>query len=337
MDKRVLIVDDSLLFAKLLAKIVDSTDGFTTLCDARDVYQATALIEKEKPDMIILDVEMQGMNGIQFLKKLIPQYAVPIIVCTSHSSLAKKALSAGAADFVVKPEGSGVFEKLTAAVTSALKNAANIREVNCGGVVYKLRRAADKKPYSGGLILIGGSAGSTEALPKLLKSFTPDMPPAAVTLHMPEGYTKIFAQRLDAELSISVCEAQNAAKLKKGTATIARGSKHLRVYSGDSGFYASVGGSDKISGHCPSVDALFLSAAELDTKKMIAVLLTGMGSDGAKGLLKLRQAGAYTIGQDEESSLVYGMPKAAYEMGAVCEQCALEDIAARIKKKTEEW
>lgn len=336
-NKKVLVVDDSVLFSKLLTKTVNGFDGFEVCADARDPYEATDKIEKLRPDLILLDVEMPGMDGIHFLKKLMPQYPVPVVICTSKKASVKKALEAGAADFVCKPDEHGThYEKFAQTLFYAMRNAINLREITCMGVRIKLRKATVHHADEG-LILIGGSAGSTEALPKLLKDFTPDMPPVAATLHMPKGYTEIFAKRLDSDLGIRVVEAEHGMKLKRGTVVIAQGSKHLRVYSSENGFYASVMAGERISGHCPSVDALFTSAAELDVTKTIAVLLTGMGNDGANGLLKLRKAGAYTIGQDEESSLVYGMPKAAYEMGAVCVQSPLMEMSTKIKLKLKEW
>ena len=157
-----------------------------------------------------------------------------------------------------------------------------------------------------------------------------DLPPIAASLHMPSGYTKIFAQRLDGTLDLRVKEAENGERPKRSSVYIAPGSKHMRIAADTKGCFLSVAEGAKISGHCPSVDALFESAAQVEFEKVIAVLLTGMGSDGAKGLLKLRERGARTIGQDQKTSLVYGMPKAAFELGAVEKQCALENIAGEI-------
>jgi two-component system chemotaxis response regulator CheB len=337
MEKRVLIVDDSPLFAEMLARIVSSVDGFSVCAHASDAYKAADCINRLKPDLLILDIEMPGMDGIHFLRRLIPQYAVPVIVCTSYRAYAQKALSAGAADFIQKPEDySKDFERFKSTLEKALPNAMILRSVVCEGKVYELKRSTSEIGGEDGLILIGGSAGSTEALPKILEEFTADMPPAAISLHMPGGYTELYAQQLNDSLPIEVVEAQDGMRLRRGMAAIAQGAKHLRVAHDEKGYSLRVSVGEKISGHCPSVDALFDSAAELNAKRMIAVILTGMGSDGAKGLLKLKKAGAYTIGQDEKSSLVYGMPKAAYELGAVDRQCALLNIAHEIKRRLKE-
>ena len=334
--KRVLIIDDSPLFTQLITSIVSGSEGFEVCAGAEDAYKAAAAIEKLKPDMLILDVELPMLGGDKFLRKLLPQYAVPVIACTSRKDMAAAMLAAGAADFVLKPSG-GELETFKHQLKSAMVNASNIREVTCDGVVYKLRRSAEQKRNDERLILIGGSAGSTEALPVILREFDKSIPPIAVTLHMPAGYTNLYAARLSKQLDIEFVEARDGMALRSGCAVIAEGSKHMRIAAADSGgFIVRSTTGEKISGHCPSVDALFASAAKFDAKKMTAVMLTGMGYDGADGMLRLRHAGAYTIGQDEKTSVVYGMPREAFEIGAVMKQCALENIAAAVKQRLKE-
>ncbi len=338
MDKKVLIADDSQLFREVLERIVNAEKGFTVCASVRDAYAAANEVGRQKPDLVILDIEMPGMNGISFLHSLLPQYAVPVIVCTSHRAAASKALKAGAADFIPKPaDNPDDFMQFRQTLVRAMKSALILRSVECNGVVYELKRRTEtpRRSAGGEIILIGGSAGSTEALPELLKMLDEnrrgaDLPPIAASLHMPSGYTKIFAQRLDGTLDLRVKEAENGERLKRSSVYIAPGSKHMRIAADAKGCFLSVAEGAKISGHCPSVDALFESAAQVEFEKVIAVLLTGMGSDGAKGLLKLRERGARTIGQDQKTSLVYGMPKAAFELGAVEKQCALENIAGEI-------
>lgn len=338
MNKKVLIVDDSTVFSQMLTRIASSVSGFEVCADVRDAYQATAFIGRQKPDLIILDIEMPGIDGVHFLRSLIPQYPVPVIVCTSHRSYASRALSAGAADFIPKPtDYSKDFEYFKDTLVRSMLNAVNLRSVTCEGRPYMLKKTADmQKKQSDRLILIGGSAGSTEALPKVLKGFDEDMPPTAVALHMPTGYTEMYAKRLNGSLAIDVAEAKDGMRLKNGMAAIAQGAKHLRIFKDDEGYFLNVAAGERISGHCPSVNALFCSAAALDAKRIIAVILTGMGGDGASGLLALKKAGAYTIGQNEQSSLVYGMPKAAYDIGAVDIQCAPEEMAQVIKSRLRE-
>lgn len=340
MNKKVLIVDDSALFAHTLETIASAAPGFEVCAQANDVYRAVECIQKQKPDLIILDVEMPGMDGVHFLRTMIPQYPVPVIVCTSHRGYAKSALSAGAADFIPKPSDySREFPKFRETLTNAMMNAVNLRSISCEGKIYDLKKPESTAKKCGKeLILIGGSAGSTEALPKLLDGLdSGDIPPIAAALHMPQGYTELYAKRLNDSLGINVAEAKNGMRLRNGMAAIAQGANHMRVFEDANGYFLSVMPGEKISGHCPSVDALFESAAALNAERMIAVILTGMGSDGAKGLLSLKKAGAFTIGQDEKSSLVYGMPKAAYDMGAVNVQCALDEMAQTIKSKLKEW
>ncbi|SDA16174.1 two-component system, chemotaxis family, response regulator CheB [Ruminococcus sp. YE71] len=337
MKRRILILDDSPLYTQLVKSIVNGTDGFEICGCATDPYEAVTLIEKLKPDMLILDVELPVLGGAKFLRKLIPQYAIPVIACTTHKGMASTMLTAGAADFVLKPDGSAI-EEFRGALRSAMANAANLREITCEGKVYKLRRTAEKIAAADRrLILIGGSAGSTEALPVVLKGFDSSMPPTAVTLHLPPGYTSLFVERLKKECSLKVCQAVDGMALEKGMVVIAEGAKHMRIVQSVTGYAISSKEGEKISGHCPSVDALFTSAAELRADRFIAVLLTGMGYDGADGMLKLRKAGAYTIGQDEKTSMVYGMPRAAFEAGAVEKQSALGSISFNVRKKLGEW
>lgn len=343
-DVKVMIVDDAQFFVQLLSNTINGMKGFTVCCTAEDARSAAANITKYKPDLIILDGHMPGIEGPHFLRRIIPQYPVPIIACTADKRTARDMLAAGAADFVPKPDQGGL-EVFRSALAHAMQNSLNLREVVCMGVPYKLRRVDQGRSRTDNkLIVIGGSAGSTEVLPHILRGLPADCPPVAVTLHMPEGYTELFVKRLndDPGCKLEVAGAEDGLKLSQGMAVIARGAKHLRVaYNVADGFTVSSRGGERISGHCPSVDALFNSAAEIaenhKTFRMIGVILTGMGYDGADGLLRLKRAGAYTIGQDERTSMVYGMPKAAYELGAVNKQRGQMLIAPEIIKKLEEW
>ncbi len=341
-EVKVMIVDDAQFFVQLLANTVNAMKGFTVCCTAEDARSAAANITKYKPDLIILDGHMPGIEGPHFLRRIIPQYPVPIIACTADKRTARDMLAAGAADFVPKPEQGGL-EVFRSALGHSMQNALNLREVNCMGTTYKLRRVNLTRSWDDRLILIGGSAGSTDVLPHILRGLPADCPPVAVTLHMPEGYTELFVKRLndDPGCKLRVIGAEEGTKILPGTAVIAKGAKHLRVSKNPDGFVASSKSGERISGHCPSVDALFNSAAEIAEKnkniRMIAVILTGMGYDGADGLLRLKRAGAYTIGQDEKTSMVYGMPKVAYELGAVNRQRGQMLIAPEIVRKLEEW
>ena len=337
--KTVLIVDPSRVIGELFTKLIDGIEDMEVCGNVADVSAAAASVNKFKPDLIILASELPGGGRAKFLRRLLPQYPVPVIAVCSDQESSAELLSSGAADVLSQPDISSMAayrKKLTA----VLKNALNLREVSCMGVAYKLRRAEEYAKTSCSdkrLILIGGSTGSTEALPVILAGLGSNVPPIAAALHMPGGYTAMYAKRLTADLRLESFEAQDGMRLAPGSITIAQGSKHLRIANDGAGYIARVSEGERISGHCPSVDALFLSAAALDTSRVIAVLLTGMGSDGAIGMRKLREKGAYTIGQDEKSSVVYGMPKAAYDMGGVSKQCALEKIAEEITYKLKEW
>ncbi len=337
--KTVLIVDPSRMVDELLMKLIGGIEGFEVCGFAGDAYSAAAAVNKHSPDLIILASELPGGGRAKFLHRLLPQYPVPVVAIADVSADPAALLSAGAADVLPFPDVSDM-KAYRVKLTAALKNALNLRQVCCEGVMYKLRR--NEAPVTADndrrLILIGGSTGSTEALPVILAGLgSSGLPPIAAALHMPGGYTAMYAKRLSDELHIDAAEAKDGMRLAAGRVVVAQGAKHFRITTDGAGYLARVSEGERISGHCPSVDALFLSAAALDPDRTIAVLLTGMGSDGAIGMRRLREMGAYTIGQDEKSSVVYGMPKAAYDMGGVDKQCSLEKIAAEIKQKLKEW
>ncbi len=331
-DRRVLIVDDSMLFSRFLKGVIDSAEGFRVCRCVSNAFEARDMIELLYPDMIVLDIEMPKMNGISFLRQLIPQYTVPVIICSSRTDLVKQALEAGAVDFIPKPADSE-YDGFGQRLVKALSASANLKRVRSGDKYYNIKDYYDNaevKHDANILIAIGGSAGSTEALPQILKSFDKNIPPIAVTLHMPEGYTKLYAKRLSRETRLNVQEAYHGLYLEKGMAVIAEGDRHMRIFRDSRGYFVSSETGPKVSGHCPSVDVMFESCAYCAGSDAIGVILTGMGQDGARGLSAMKSAGAYTIGQDEETSTVYGMPKVAFEMGAVDKQCPLDKIASEI-------
>lgn len=340
---KVMIIDDETFFLQLLRNAVNTIEGFTVCSTAHDARTAAAGIPGSKPDIIILGGSFHGSEGVHFLKRIIPQYAVPMIVCVNDGQSVKSLLEAGAADIVTIHRQSDMPE-IRQTLCHAMKNALNLREVVCMGKTYRLRRTGSSaKSADDRLIVIGGSAGSTEVLPHILRGLPQQCPPIAVTLHMPEGYTELYVKRLndDPGIKIKIIEAVGETDIKPGNCVIARGAQHLRVIRTASGYIAESKPGERISGHCPSVDALFESAARIAESsgggRIIGVILTGMGSDGAQGLLKLKKAGGYTIGQDEKTSMVYGMPRAAYECGAVERQRGQMLIAAEIMDKLKEW
>ena len=330
-DIKVLIADDSILFSRFLKSVVESAEGCACCACCSNVFEARDEIERLKPDMLILDIEMPKMNGIAFLRQLIPQYTVPVIVCSSRRDLVLQAMQAGAADYIPKPEEGG-YDEFKQKLLKSLKASANIKRVKSGCKFYNVRTAAAAEVISRKIIIIGGSAGSTEALPKILATFDKNTPPAAVVLHMPEGYTSLYAKRMNAEHpQLTIVEAEQGLYLRNGMVVIAQGDKHMRLFKDAKGYFVTCESGPKVSGHCPSVDVFFESAAYCAGGEAIGVILTGMGKDGARGLSQMHHAGAYTIGQSEKSSAVYGMPKAAFELGAVDKQCDLEKIGDAIK------
>lgn len=335
---RVLLVDDSQLFREVAAKLISHDDNIEVVATAGDPYEARDKIIEYKPDVMVLDIEMPKMNGITFLEKLIPQFPIPVVICSSTPTKAFAALEAGAVDYVCKPHitSSDELNKFAQSMILHVKSANKATTVRCGKVVYNVMHYSEEKKTSksDAIIAIGGSTGATEAVPRILKGFGRDTPPVVVVVHMPENFTGIYAQRLRQQFpELDIEEAKHAARLNMGKVIIAAGKKHMRVYKDEGGYYISSLGGTKVSGHCPSVDVLFESVAKCAKKNAIGVLLTGMGSDGAKGLGQIRDSGGFTIAQDKESCVVYGMPQVAMENGAVDKQITLDKIADAIMDK----
>ena len=283
-----------------------------------------------RPDILTLDVEMPKMDGIKFLRKLIPQYPIPCVVVTSIKEYEEEALKAGAVDFVTKPRDGETLESFASRLAAKLTAAAKVRVVPKKAVTVR-RNITARKPvqtgiFSDRIIALGASTGGTDALEVVLKEFPEDCPPIVIVQHMPPVFTKMYAERLDKSCRMHVIEASDGDRLKQGLCIIAAGDKHMRLKKDADGYYVSCAEGPKVSGHCPSVDVLFESVAEAAGKDAVAAILTGMGADGAKGMKKLHDSGAYTIGQDKDSCVVYGMPMEAYNLGAVDEQLPLDRI-----------
>lgn len=332
---RVLIVDDSAVYRTVFEKILNEHPDIQVVGKAEDAYKARDMIISLHPDVMTLDIEMPKMTGVEFLKKLIPQYAIPVVVCSSEEKSAIKAIEAGAVEFVAKPKNLTSGEELGKfgdMLARAVRQAKAAKNIHSGAQSYRVK-SHDGNEKTDKIIAIGGSTGATEALPKVLEGMNIHTPPIICTIHMPEGYPKIYAERLNKQLKIEVTEVVDGMYLKRGMAVIARGSRHMRVYKDKNGYFVTCEAGPKVSGHCPSVDVMFESCAYCAKDNAIGVILTGMGDDGATGLLAMKKAGAFTIGQDEGSSLVYGMPKAAFELGAVDVQAPLDKISYEIYKK----
>lgn len=344
---RVLIVDDSLLFRQTLAQDLSKDFGIEVIGMAEDPYAAVKIINQLHPDVITLDVEMPKMSGIEFLRRVLPQYPLPVVVVSSVAENVFNALDAGAVDFVTKPSADrGGRQAFISELVGKIKIAstAKVRQPNrpamsgTGAASAAPRPAAapavssvDLDPSK--IIAIGASTGGTDALYEVLTRLPANIPGIIIVQHMPSGFTKLFAQRLDSNCKFNVKEAADGDIIRPGLAIVAAGDHHLRLKKNGNGYSISSREGERVSGHCPSVDAMFTSVAEnADCSKVVGVILTGMGRDGADGMLKMRQAGAYTIGQDEASCVVYGMPKVAYEIGAVQTQLPLLNIPGDIVK-----
>ncbi|NLK70892.1 MAG: chemotaxis response regulator protein-glutamate methylesterase [Clostridiales bacterium] len=336
---RVLIVDDSILFRETLAKLLSYGNTIEIVGKAGDAFEARDKILELHPDVMTLDVEMPKMNGIHFLKKLIPQYPIPTVICSSAPIMALDALDAGAVDYVKKPVtktpddmqefANELKNKIITASQAKVRNI--IRPSTRLPSIANLARG--RKINDNVVIAMGTSTGGTDALQVVLKDMPAHCPPIIIVQHMPPVFTKMFAERLNKICTIEIKEAENGDRLKNGCALLAPGDFQMELKKDSQGYYVKVYRGEKVSGHCPSVNVLFDSVANVAGKHAIGVIMTGMGSDGATGLLKMRNAGAYTIGQNKETCVVYGMPMVAHNIGACTVQAPLEKISEVICKK----
>ncbi len=331
---RVLVVDDSLMFRKLLAQGLESDPNIEVVADVGDVYEARDAILKFKPDVMTLDVEMPRMNGIEFLKRLMPQYPLPVVMISALNDKVFDALEAGAVDFVNKPANL-TKEQLNTFLTQELATKVKIAST---AKVGKLKRVdnttiASHITAAGGkdrIVAIGASTGGTEAIFEVVKRFKRDIPGVVIVQHMPPGFTKMYSDRLNNQCEVAVKEAQTGDRVMQGQVLIAPGDRQMRLVKVNGVYQVECRGTEKVSGHCPSVDVLFSSVAKAAGNKAVGAILTGMGADGAKGLLEMRNAGALTVGQDEATCVVYGMPKVAFDIGAVQQQAPITAIAGKI-------
>ncbi|MGI5891269.1 MAG: protein-glutamate methylesterase/protein-glutamine glutaminase [Bacillota bacterium] len=339
---RVLIVDDSPLLREILARGISTDPQIEVVARAKDAYEARDKIIEFNPDVMTCDIQMPKMNGIEFIKRLIPQYSLPVIVVSSISEAVFDALNAGAVDFVAKPTVNSLScrEAFIEDITHKIKVAfrANISKGK-KLPVSKDTNLLIPEVLNKKIIAIGASTGGTEAIFSVLKGLPARVPGIVIVQHIPPGFSTMFAERLDKQLELSVKEAQEGDYVEPGRVLLAPGNKHMTLRKLGSRYKVECKSGEKVNGHCPSVDMLFYSVAKWAGKDAIGIILTGMGKDGAKGLLAMRQNGARTLGQDEKSSVVYGMPKIAYEIAAVERQVSLASIPSALmqilKEKTE--
>lgn len=318
---KTLIISDN---KKLAGQLTNIVKGIFTPCPEITVT-STANGRHDllifRPRLVLLDIDTDEFPDMtDYIVRLAPRYSVPIIVCTAQQSMKYTMVSAGAMDVITLHSGDDGMERFRVRLTGSIESISKAVKDN------KIKSFT----VNSKLIAIGGSTGSTNALPVILQGLKSDCPPVVCVLHMPEGYTKIYAEQLNSQLPLEVCEARSGMYVRQGQVIIAAGSKHLRVFRDKKGYFVTSEAGVKVMGHCPSVNVLFDSVAYAARNNAIGVILTGMGSDGAKGMLNMKKMGAYNIAQDEKSSVVYGMPKAAHELGAADIQLPLEGIAGHI-------
>lgn len=325
---KVLVVDDSALYRKVLSKELSNDKAIEIVATACDAFDARDKIIEHNPDVMLLDIEMPKMNGLDFLKKLLPQYPMRVIVTSSADKSVFDAIKAGALDFVAKP-GSDTGTTMQSYINELIikiKTASIAKIQSNKNVITKIKSDTIIDYAKTKVIAIGASTGGTEAIVHVLRTFSKDIPGIVITQHMPPVFTDMYAQRLNRTFGLEVKEAESGDIIEKGKVLIAPGDKHLTVKKVGAYYKVYCNEGEKVNGHCPSVDVLFNSVAKEVGDKAVGVILTGMGCDGAKGLLNMKKSGARTVGQDEESCVVYGMPKVAFNIGAVQRQASLDDI-----------
>ncbi len=345
---KVLIVDDSALMRKTLSDILSSDKNIEIIAVASDPYVAAKKIANELPDVITLDIEMPNMDGLTFLKKIMSQKPIPTVIISSltieGSRTALKALEYGAVEIITKPRMDSerlLIESKTKIIDAVLAaSMAKIKRVKEVEFVVQPKLSADaiiQKSKNNSLlettdkiIAIGASTGGTEAIRKVLQEMPLNAPGIVIVQHMPELFTRSFADRLNLDCKISVKEAENNDTVFPGRALLAPGNKHMLLKRSGARYYVEVKDGPLVNRHRPAVDVLFRSVARFAGQNAVGVILTGMGDDGAKGLLEMKETGAKTIGQDEKSCIVYGMPFIAQNIGAVDFQLPLDRIANKI-------
>lgn len=341
MSIRVLIVDDSATARAVITDTLSKDREIEVIGTAPDAYIARDKLVSLKPDVVCLDVEMPRMDGVSFLKKIMQYHPIPVLMVSSlterGSQVTLDALEAGAIDYVTKPHqniynGIGSIEKELIEKVKMVASAnfkANIERRSSSTKALTTSKLA-LATTTNKIIAIGASTGGTIALDELIQRLPRDIPGTVVVQHMPGNFTKAFAQRLNQNAEVEVKEAEDGEIIGKGKVLIAPGDYHMVVRRSGGNYLVRLGSGDTVSGHRPSVDVLFNSVSKYAGANAVGIIMTGMGSDGAKGMLKMRNAGARTIGQDERSCVVYGMPKMAKELGAVEIELPLDEIDARL-------
>ena len=354
---KVLIVDDSAVIRKVLSDVLSSSENIEVVGTAMDPIIAADKINRLKPDVLTLDIEMPRMDGITFLEKLMRSAPIPVIMVSSftdsHAALTMRALALGAFDFILKPnldnpEKFNIFaDELIEKVTGAI-NAKNRRKIKApsdsavkgadkkfsADVILPKSASSGRKDDFDSVIAIGASTGGTEVIAQIISRLPDYVPGIVITQHMPEKFTKSFADRLNGLSRVEVKEAENKDKLTRGHVLIAPGGKHMLLKKNANGYHVEINDGPPVNRHKPSVDVLFRSFAQAASGSSLGIILTGMGDDGARGLLEIKEAGIATIAQDEASSIIFGMPAEAIKLGAADMVKNIEGICAEIIKKS---
>ncbi len=352
---KVLIVDDSAIVRQALTEIFNSDPGIEVMATASDPYIAAKKMQKEVPDVISLDIEMPRMDGLTFLRKIMSQHPIPVVIISSltqkGSETALKALEFGAVEIIPKPDLHDkqnikeakikLCDKIKAAAISRTRRRKFTRQAitpthiepkHTADAVIKEQYQKSMLKTTEKVVAVGASTGGTEALRTFLENLSIDTPGIVIVQHMPEVFTRSFANRLNELCKVTVKEAENGDTVLRGQVLIAPGNKHMLLKRSGARYYVEVREGPLVNRHRPSVDVLFRSTARYAGKNAIGIIMTGMGDDGAKGMLELKQAGAFTIAQDEKSCVVFGMPKEAIKLKAVDKVLPLENIAGYVSK-----
>ncbi len=353
---KVLIVDDSASVRATLSEIISDDPDLEVMATAVDPYIAVERIRQQVPDVILLDIELPRMDGITFLRKIMAQKPIPVVICSSlteqGSQAMIEALEAGAVDVVTKPRvdtaqglhdsAMRICDAVKAAAQARLKGLARPAQrmhveakLTADAVIaplsmHRAQNLMQSMPSTPPIVCIGASTGGTEALREVLVALPADSPPIAIVQHMPEKFTHAFARRLDSLCNVSVKEAEDGDVMEQGRVLIAPGNFHMALHRQGQRYTVRIVEGPHVSRHRPSVDVLFRSAAQNAGRNALGVLLTGMGDDGARGLLEMKQSGAATAAQDEESSVVFGMPREAIALGAANRVLPLRKVAHEI-------
>jgi len=344
---KVLIVDDSAMVRQMFKMLLETDPGIKVIGTASDPYIAAQKIRQEKPDVITLDIEMPRMDGLTFLKKIMSQAPMPVVVISNQTlrgaNVALQALEAGAVDVMAKPNLSNELEindsritlidKIHSAYSAKRFKSASVKQTKAAPKVAETRPESSFSFSPNALIAVGASTGGTEAIRTFLEGLPASMPPILIVQHMPEKFTTSFAKRLDETCALSVKEAADGDTVLPGKVYIAPGGLHMAVKNVNGKVVIKVHAGELVNRHRPSVNVLFDSVAELKGKNAIGIILTGMGDDGATGLLAMQEKGAYTIAQDEASCVVYGMPLKAVLAGGVTKVLPLTEISKDVCSK----